>query len=351
MGRDFRPPPDRPRRGADAPRNFDGPPRGFEGLPRAFDGPFEATINNGFLFIDGQYLQPPYKLLASDKGVEINDLEIHSHAPTEYPFGRAFGGPQRGEPPWHRLASRLRNDLDRNAVLFAFADQTLFVPDESAKVQFMKSLLSAEGRSARQIEVRHQLPDDFDKDLWDEWISGFIPPEALKVRAAAVINDYDRQQRENLAQIRARRLLENLQYPLSVSAMILSVLSLGHLLGGRPHAGKPTRGLDLSPETIRAVNWSLLFAAAFSVFDLVWTILMANAKEILELNPIGTHLIQDPRQLAGFKVSITFACLAIIWLLRRHKRAQVAAWWICLVLTLLTCRWLLATSLVTAASS
>jgi hypothetical protein len=31
--------------------------------------------------------------------------------------------------------------------------------------------------------------------------------------------------------------------------------------------------------------------------------------------------------------------------MRKHKRAQIAAWWLCLVLTLVTCRWLVVDSL------
>ena len=54
-------------------------------------------------------------------------------------------------------------------------------------------------------------------------------------------------------------------------------------------------------------------------------------------------------RLAQFKVGVTFASLALIWVLRRQKRAQIAAWWICLVLTLVTCRWLMVNSLLTSA--
>jgi hypothetical protein len=59
-----------------------------------------------------------------------------------------------------------------------------------------------------------------------------------------------------------------------------------------------------------------------------------------ELNPIGSHLIGNPRHLAGFKIGITLPSLLLLWLLRKHKRAQAAAWWLCLILTFVTLRWL-----------
>jgi len=105
-------------------------------------------------------------------------------------------------------------------------------------------------------------------------------------------------------------------YPLSVSGMVLSVIAIGHLLGGRPHAGQPTRGLDPSPALIHALNWSLFFTAAFSLLDLAWTIITVNTNDTRELNPIGSQLIHDPLRLAEFKVGVTFACLALLWLLR-----------------------------------
>ena len=100
---------------------------------------------------------------------------------------------------------------------------------------------------------------------------------------------------------------------------------------------------------IRALNCPIAFTVAFSLLDLTWTILALNTKSVSELNPIGSQFIHDPRNMAGFKVSVTFSCLALLWLLRKHKRAQVAAWWLCLVLTLVTCRWLLVDTLIVGA--
>jgi hypothetical protein len=42
---------------------------------------------------------------------------------------------------------------------------------------------------------------------------------------------------------------------------------------------------------------------------------------------------------------MTIASCALLVALRKHHRAQVAAWWVCLILTVLTFRWLVLNSL------
>lgn len=59
-----------------------------------------------------------------------------------------------------------------------------------------------------------------------------------------------------------------------------------------------------------------------------------------EINPIGGRLIDRPEQLILFKAVMTTLAIGLLFRLRRYRRAQLAAWWSCLVLTLLTVRWL-----------
>src|SRR5262249_19821067 len=144
----------------------------------------------------------------------------------------------------------------------------------------LKSMVAQDGRSLRQVSLVERLPADFDKQVWEDWISRFQPPAELLARAASLIRSYDIAQARAASDIRARKWLESLSYPLSISGMVLCVLAIGHLLGGRPHAGKPTLGSDDSPEMIRALNWSLLFVVAFSSLDLAWTLLAAGVHQM-----------------------------------------------------------------------
>jgi hypothetical protein len=259
--------------------------------------------------------------------------------------GRGFGPSRVGEQSWRFMVNEVSVPLKSDTVVLAFKDQPFWALDMATAHQLLTSMTPTEMRSLRRVSVREQLPENFDKTVWDDWIEHYNPPNELVQRARIWLLNNEAKERETEAQVEAARWMDRLAYPLSVSSMVLIVLSIGHLLGGRPHAGQPTFGVDASPRMIRALEWSLFFAAAFSSIDLIWTILAASANQMRELNPIGSHLIENPRHLAGFKIGITFSCLALLWLLRRHKRAQIAAWWVCLILTLVTIRWLTFNSL------
>jgi len=317
---------------------------------RRDDSPLEITVEKGYLFIDGEYIPPPYEVRCDAEKLSINGREISCKPPQREFSGRGFGGgfgPRGNDFSLRYFFSQLHGQLALDFVVMSFEGQPFISFDTSHTYDLLKSMIFTGSRSVRQVAVRNQLPAEFNRGVWDKWISDFQPPDDLKIRAAAYTNAYEQNQEHALADIRAQRLLENLSYPLSISGMVLSVLSIGHLLGGRPHAGKPTRGLDPSPEMIRTLNWSVAFAAALSILDLVWTIVATSSSTsgVTELNPIGKEFIHDPRNLAGFKIAVTFSCLALLWLMRKHKRAQIAAWWLCLVLTLVTCRWLVVDSL------
>jgi hypothetical protein len=80
--------------------------------------------------------------------------------------------------------------------------------------------------------------------------------------------------------------------------------------------------------------------AALSGLDLVWTLLASHAGQMAELNPIGTQLLGNPLHLSLFKITATVASCSLLMFLRRHPRAQLATWWMCLICTVLTFRWL-----------
>ena len=95
------------------------------------------------------------------------------------------------------------------------------------------------------------------------------------------------------------------------------------------------------------MHCSLGSVAVLSALDLIWTILASQAGRMREMNPFGSGLIEDPLLLIAFKVGMIGAAIAMLFVLRRHRQAQVGAWWACLICTLLTVRWLTFNSMFT----
>src|SRR5207244_2192121 len=102
-----------------------------------------------------------------------------------------------------------------------------------------------------QASVMERLPDEFDKEVWHDWIAKYQPTDELRLRAAAFVASAERSEQKAKLDVAVAKWMAALEYPLSVAGLVISVLAIGHLLGGRPHAGQPTKGLDDSPPMLR----------------------------------------------------------------------------------------------------
>ena len=84
---------------------------------------------------------------------------------------------------------------------------------------------------------------------------------------------------------------------------------------------------------------NVVLVAVLSFFDLGCTLLAQGSIGFVEINPLGSELLDSPALLAGFKLTSLLVGCAILLALRRYRGAQVASWWLCLVCTILTFRW------------
>lgn len=99
-------------------------------------------------------------------------------------------------------------------------------------------------------------------------------------------------------------------------------------------------------ETRKVVGRSVLLIGILSLLDLVTTIVTSQAGMMREMNPLGDGLLGDglANNLAAvtfFKITVTGLAITILFSLRRRAFAQSAAWWCCLIMTLLTARWVI----------
>jgi hypothetical protein len=293
--------------------------------PRPFERPpetVEVPAGKGYFFFDGQYVEGPYKIHRDGASVSVN-----GHALPQQP----------GD-----VHNSIVNPLENDAVVVAFAEQPVVALDHMNAVHFLTALISEEDNKQEAEHVLKHLPDSANKEDWRVLLTSYEPPAPLAERARVRVEESKRVMAEGQAAINATQRLRNFAYPLTVCGMIFSVAALGHVLRSAPQrivheAVAALRGQDAMISCL----WVLLLSG----LDLTWTLLASQAGQMQELNPLGSQLIHDPWLLAAFKIGMTIASCALLVALRKHHRAQVAAWWVCLILTVLTFRWLVLNSL------
>lgn len=144
----------------------------------------------------------------------------------------------------------------------------------------------------------------------------------------------------NNAQIASVRRSEWYSYAFTVAAMLIGVISFGHLLSVPPPRRTSWNETDASPDATRPVLISLGLICVLSVIDLFWTTARSGSLHFQEMNPLGSQLLLDGVSPLAFKVTTLAVSVLLLFVLRRYRGAQLASWWMCMVCTLLTFRWI-----------
>ncbi|MCI0359170.1 MAG: hypothetical protein L0211_11885 [Planctomycetaceae bacterium] len=302
----------------------------------------------GLLFVDGEYIPLPLTMRIEDGRLVVNDRPVLCRSVNEADHPRSWRpAPQQLA---RNLGLEIATQLTVPQVVVSLPDQPLVViADPASQCELLCKLAGLEAvAGARPVALRDQLPSDLDVGLWDQWIADFAPTPEFVTRVSAYVEVFARAQRESEAALAATRRLHDFSYPLTLAGMVAAVLGFGHLLSHRPPVGAKSLDTDASPLALRVLNWSLVLVVAYSALDLAWTILAGQAGQMLELNPLGSRLIEDPLKLIAFKAGATAISVGLLFYLRKYCKAQLAAWWICLILTLLTARWLMMSSMFVA---
>lgn len=136
-----------------------------------------------------------------------------------------------------------------------------------------------------------------------------------------------------------------IMYGLSIVGMLLIAVSAGTLIGHPPKSSTSWSQIVRSRRTICSMQRCLILIAAYSAFDLAATLLASRTGQFEELNPLGATLLLAPLTLALFKVTATCLGTGLLWRLKDYHGAQLASWWLCMILTLVTVRWVTVQSL------
>ena len=294
----------------------------------------EKVTENGFVFVDGRYVEAPYRFRADDKRLFINDM------PFDQPLfeGLASKRTLANGRTMQRASRLLRETLESDGVVILFAKSPVADIYGTYSYELLSILVDDEARASFSItDLRGVSSVSIDQETWKTFVRDFECPQELRERADGILTRAQAIEESNAVQISARRTLESSAYPLTVVGMMLVVAAFGHLLSFKPDS----EGEATEPRIAnRAVTRSLALVAALSALDLIWTLIVSRAGDMKELNPLGAVLIDDPFALIAMKTIATLTAIALLFALRQHRVAQQGAWWACLICTLLTVRWL-----------
>lgn len=356
-----------------------------------------APINSGFVFVDGQYIEPPYELEYASEGLKINGHLASPSTPPEkqeltnsrfyststWDGGSAGergrgpgdsgrnagdgsqrsrrGGPGPNQPGPHRLPMgpnaagpnlTIFQELSNSGIVVLFKGQTAVTMPQAQANEILRVMVRGPEARTQQTDnnlildsILAALPDHADENAWRKWLTSFEPSELLLARATSIVEGVETVEKNNYAELNASRRLQDWAYPLTVFGMLMGVLSLGHLLQSPPKPAYLELNEKQQAYLARSVFYSLGLIVILSALDLTWTILAWDAGRMSELNPIGSQFMGNTFLLTLFKAGATLMSCGILLALRHYERAQWASWWLCLILTLLTFRWLVLNSM------
>ncbi len=133
---------------------------------------------------------------------------------------------------------------------------------------------------------------------------------------------------------------ESVQYGVNLFGMLAGVVALGSLLSSRPDTDRQWREVNGSVAAMKLVTRCGGLIILLGLFDLICTLMAIQTGMFRELNPLASQLTASPLAVVFFKLAAMTVGVGLLWRLRQYSGAQTAAWWMCLVCTLVVFRWL-----------
>ncbi|WP_166821528.1 DUF5658 family protein [Thalassoroseus pseudoceratinae] len=307
----------------------------------------QEPIEGGWVFLNGKYLPPPYTIESSADSITINDHQLPTNVIESFSsrfagYGR-FGRGGRRTPSWQTRRGgagsglKLFLEVSEGVLLVSEGMPTIYLNEDKLGLELLSVLSGRDDAPTDPTAWVQEFSEEL-RPVVQELIENFEATDDFTARATATIEDKQLVEAKGRQQIAAVRRLESWNYPLSILAMVLCVGAFGHLIKSHPSLNP---SLESSTAVRNQIYLSLGLAGLFSLHDLILTLLTIDAGAMRETNPIAAEFVHNPYLLVAFKVGLTLFGLGVMAVLWKRRIAQLASWWVCLVLTLLTARWLI----------
>ncbi|TWU17330.1 hypothetical protein Pla52o_53360 [Novipirellula galeiformis] len=320
----------------------------------------EEPINTErmFVFVDGIYLAPPCQIEVAieDAKIVINEQTygadsfdfttdtrmgsdpLHGGHYHSMEMHRIPGG--KSEVVLRQFSRQLRARM-YGAVLVLYSGETPMLLNSLREGHDLLKALIAKGTGHQDATAMLELAsDDLDLELCNRLLADFEPTPDFIRRASELVEKQAMVEEANNRKAAALILGQQISYPLSIFAMIVVVFAFGHLISNPQQLAANHEDPRVVANAKKATIASLAILALLSLVDLIWTLIAHESGTMRELNPLGSGLIDRPAQLVLFKITLTTLSIGLLYWLHELPLARRATWWCCLVLTLLTARWL-----------
>jgi len=299
---------------------------------RALD---KAEVSTGFVFLNGQYVCPPYAVSVTGNELSVNGIVLPAQSFIQANQQGQFPRRRAGMPP-QRLAGQLKLNLAQDALLIHLdADSAALVPGYQT-LTVLDTLLSSE---SREEKVRALVQEDlaaFSSTQWASLVGAFETPPELMDRVVAL--------RETLAE--QQELGDKMPWYLAgsfpvmpVLGFVLAVLALGTLLSCRPPAFFSRLRQRHQRMYCRQVVYLVGLIVVLNLYDLACTLYAKGIGGFWEMNPLAGYILDVPPMVVCFKLGLTIGPAILLIIARRRKLAQMASWWGGVLYTVLILRW------------
>lgn len=304
-----------------------------------------VPIHRGVIVIDGHEYLPPFTFHHVDGRILLNGNPIYevcgeTTEARRLAAERVIAGSERS----------LLNELH----VVVFGRRVLLHIDAATSMRLLKALRSAatpERRVMAAMTSGLRGAEDISTSVWRDALRDFESAAALPHLQSSTLHSMEMDLEMVLEppapgfrQEFAR--WSHVEYALNVSGMFLIVVAASVLVGHKPRLNKAWRLRNPDKDALRTTLQCLCLLAALGLFDLICTITSVTAASgFVELNPVAAQFIASPWQLSVFKLCATTLGITVLWKLHHYRGAQIASWWLCLICTVVTVRWVAVQSL------
>ena len=310
----------------------------------------DLSVGKGFLFVEGRYCSDATILSWHEGRLAIEDPTSSMMASE---FTDSFGSDSMSDAYSDLASVGLDPSYEISGHQISMITKTLLsggvVHVERNKAPFCAEYFSGgfevlEAMNAEPGPEREAFLDEAVKEgtvisspETRAWLSSYRPNTNLATRVDSLVTRTNDIEKSNMLASSAMQRFNSLSYPLTISAMMIFVVSIGSLLEARPQEMVAVAHNKTEVSIIRFL-WLI---AGMSLIDLVWTLVAFQANQIAEVNPVGNVLLGNTVRTILFKGLATAMAIGILYKARESLFARKACWWVCLTLALLMGRWVL----------